>query len=216
VGYISPTLAVRDMKKTIEFYTKSLGFTLGMTFPSADNPEYADLSKDGMVLMFIPTKELGIGSDEKLGTGVNLYMQIDGNIDAYYDELKKRGVKIAVDIKDEPFGIRDFTVEDVDGYKLTFNQVPQAAETCDSCEVPMLANCQSCGMPMRSAEEYGGGNTENAYCVHCCHPDGSLKSYDEVFEGMVGFMMGTRNMDRESAENATREYLATMPAWSGH
>ena len=122
MGYLSPTLAVRDMKKTIDFYTNSLGFKLGMTFPSPDNPEYADLSKDGMVLMFLPTANIGIGSDEKLGVGVNLYMQIDGSIDEYYDEIRKLGVKIAVDIKDEPFGIRDFTVEDVDGYLLTFNK----------------------------------------------------------------------------------------------
>ena len=127
MGYLSPLLAVRNMKKTIDFYTKSLGFKLGMTFPSPENPEYADLSKDGMVLMFIPASNLGIGRREKLGTGVNLYMQIDGNIDEYYDELKKRGVKIAVDIKNEPFGVRDFTVEDVDGYKLTFNQALKTA-----------------------------------------------------------------------------------------
>ena len=121
MGYLSPTLAVRDMKKTIDFYTQKLGFTLGMCFPTPDNPEYADLSKDSMVLMFLPTVNVGIGESEKLGTGVNFYLQIDGNIDEYYDELKKQGVKIAVDIKDEPFGIRDFTVEDVDGYQLTFN-----------------------------------------------------------------------------------------------
>jgi uncharacterized glyoxalase superfamily protein PhnB len=123
MGYISPTLAVRDMKKTIDFYVKSLSFKLGMTFPGSENPEYADLSKDGMVLMFIPVANIGIGSNEKLGTGVNLYMQIDGNIDEYYDELKKRGVKITAEIKDEPFGIRDFTIEDTDGYLLTFNQI---------------------------------------------------------------------------------------------
>jgi uncharacterized glyoxalase superfamily protein PhnB len=121
MGYLSPTLAVRDMKKTIDFYTKSLDFNLGITFPSVENPEYADLSRDGMVLMFLPAANLGIGSNERLGTGVNLYMQIDGNIDEYYDKLKGRGVKITVDIKDEPFGIRDFTIEDVDGYQLTFN-----------------------------------------------------------------------------------------------
>jgi len=122
MGHISPTLAVRDMKKTIDFYTNALGFKLGMVFPGIENPEYADLSKDGMVLMFLSAANLGIGSDEKLGVGVNLYMQIDGNIDEYYDKLKKGGVSIPVDIKDEPFGIRDFTVEDVDGYQLTFNQ----------------------------------------------------------------------------------------------
>jgi uncharacterized glyoxalase superfamily protein PhnB len=121
MGYISPTLAVKDMKKTIEYYTESLGFKLGITFPNPESPEYADMSKDGMVLMFLPAANMGLGNDAKLGTGVNLYMQIDGNIDAYYDEVKKKGVKIAIDIKDEPFGIRDFTIEDINGYQLTFN-----------------------------------------------------------------------------------------------
>jgi len=122
MGYISPTLAVRDMKQTFQFYRDSLGFKIGMTFPDVDNPEYADLSKDGMVLMFIPVGNIGISREEKLGVGVNIYMQIDGDIDKYYNELKAKGVKIVVDIKDEPYGIRDFTVEDMDGYKLTFNQ----------------------------------------------------------------------------------------------
>ena len=67
MGHLSPTLAVRDMKKTIGFYKNSLGFEMGMAFPDADNPEYADLSKDGMVLMFIPAENVGIGLKEKLG-----------------------------------------------------------------------------------------------------------------------------------------------------
>jgi uncharacterized glyoxalase superfamily protein PhnB len=129
MGYLSPLLAVRDMKKTIDFYTKSLGFTLKEAFPSPENPQYADIIKDGMVLMFIPAQEHGIDTKEKFGTGVYLYLQIDGDIDEYYDELKKRGVKIAVEIKDEPFGVRDFTVEDVDGYKLTFNQTSKTAQS---------------------------------------------------------------------------------------
>ena len=128
MGYIAPTLAVRNMRQTIEFYRDSLGFKVGMAFPDADNPEYADLSKDGMVLMFIRAKNIGISSEEKLGVGVNLYMQIDGDIDEYYKELKDKGVKIVVDIKDEPYGIRDFTVEDIDGYKLTFNQAGELVE----------------------------------------------------------------------------------------
>ena len=127
MGCLSPTLAVRNMKETIEFYQNSLGFKMGMAFPDASNPEYADLSKDGMVLMFIPAENLGIGGGEKLGIGVNLYMEIDGDIDEYYNELKKRGVNIVVDIKDEPYGIRDFTIEDVNGYKLTFNQPSKTA-----------------------------------------------------------------------------------------
>ena len=203
MGYISPTLAVRNMKESIQFYGDCLGFKMGMAFPDADNPEYADLSKDGMVVMLIPANNVGIGSRQKLGIGVNLYMQIDGDIDEYYSQLRNKGVKIVVDIKDEPFGIRDFTVEDINGYKLTFNQVSRAVKVC-----------MSCGMPMSRSEEFGGGNPENLYCVYCSNPDGSLKSRKEVFEGMVDFMMKSQEMDREIAENAARDRMSRMPAWS--
>lgn len=203
MGYVSPTLAVRDMKQAIQFYRDSLGFKMGMAFPDADNPEYSDLSKDGMVIMLIPTVNLGIGAEERLGIGVNLYMQIDGNIDEYYDEIKSKGIKFIVDIKDEPFGIRDFTVEDINGYKLTFNQVSKAVRAC-----------MSCGMPMTKLEDFGGGNRENLYCVYCSNADGSLKSREEVCKGMVNFMMISQRMDRKAAEIAARERMSKMPAWS--
>lgn len=122
MGKISPTLAVRDMKRTLEFYQESLEFKLGMVFPGIDNPEYADVSMDGMVLMFLPAINLGIGDEEKLGTGVNFYLDIDGDIDQYYQELNNKGVKIASDIKDEPYGIRDFGVDDPNGYRLIFSR----------------------------------------------------------------------------------------------
>jgi len=122
MGYLSPLLAVRNVKETIEFYNDILGFETGMIFPDENNPEYADLSKDGMVIMLILAKNMGIGSDEKLGVGVNLYMEIDGDIDEYYAELKNKSVKIVYDINDEHFGVRDFAIEDIDGYQLTFNK----------------------------------------------------------------------------------------------
>jgi len=152
MGTLSPTLAVRDMKKTIEFYRNQLGFELGMCFPDANDPEYADLTKDEVVLMLIPAADLGISPEDKLGTGVNLYLQIDGDIDEYHDQLTQRGVKIAAEIKDEPFGIRDFTVEDINGYQITFNQLSKTAKMC-----------MSCGMPLTKLEEFGGGNPANIY-----------------------------------------------------
>ena len=89
-----------------------------------------------------------------------------------------------------------------------------SAETCENCKVPETANCQSCGMPMMSPEQHGGGDGENGYCVHCCTPDGRLKSYGEVLEGMVGLMISNRGLDRAAAEKAAGEYLATTSAWS--
>ena len=203
MGFLSPLLAATDMKETIEFYTKTLGFKIGMVFPSVDNPEYVDFSKDGMVLMFIPAGNMGIGAGEKLGTGVDMHMQIDGDIDGYYGELKGKGVEITGEIKDEPYGIRDFTVVDPNGYRLTFNQVSKTAKTC-----------MSCGMPMTKPEDFGGGDTANLYCIHCSKPDGSLKSYDEVLQGMIGFITNSQKLNKESAERAAKEHMAKMPAWS--
>ena len=65
------------------------------------------------------------------------------------------------------------------------------------------------------AEDFGGGDPANLYCVHCSNPEGSLKSQAEVFEGMVNFMMTSQKMDRGTAEGAAREYMSKMPAWGG-
>ena len=204
MGGISPLMAVRDMKETIKFYKESLGFETGMMFPDAANPEYANLSKDGMVLMVIPIENMGLMHKDRLGAGIDLYMQIDGDIDEYYAALKNKKVKIVTEIKDEAWGSRDFTIEDINGYLLTFSQVSPSAKTC-----------MSCGMPMTEPEDFGGGNPENLYCVHCSNADGSLKSYDEVLAGMVNFMITFQNMDQKAAEKAAREHMAKMPAWSG-
>jgi hypothetical protein len=69
-------------------------------------------------------------------------------------------------------------------------------------------------MPMKSSSDHGGGDTENTYCVYCCQSDGSLKDYNEVHEGMVNLFMKTRKLDRNSAEQAARDYMASMPAWA--
>ncbi len=202
MGIMSPLLAVRNIKETIEFYTNVLGFEMGMVFPDAENPEYADLSKDGMVLMVIPAKDHGISAEERFGIGITLYLNIDGDIDEYYHELKKNGVSFTEDIKDEPYGVRDFTVADPDGYRLAFTEVT-------------ARQCLSCGMSMSRPDDFGGGNPANLYCVHCTKTDGSLKSYDEVLEGMVHFMMASQHMGMDAAESKARVYLAGMPAWEG-
>ncbi len=102
---------------------------------------------------------------------------------------------------------------DGDAHKTSFEADIESGESCEGCEVPVTTTCQSCGMPMMSPEHYGGGDEENKYCVQCCHPDGRLKSYEDVLEGMAGLMMSNRGLGREAAGEAAREYLATMPAW---
>jgi len=49
------------------------------------------------------------------------YIWID-DADALYAEFKKQGVRIVRDICDQPYGCRDFDIEDCNGYRLCFGQ----------------------------------------------------------------------------------------------
>lgn len=73
--------------------------------------------------------------------------------------------------------------------------------------------CESCGMPLRSEKDYGGGDTTNKYCVHCTDEKGILKPYDQVLEGMVVFAVKMMGSSEEEARKAAVENMAKMPAW---
>ncbi len=74
--------------------------------------------------------------------------------------------------------------------------------------------CDSCGMPMTTKEEFGGGKMDNLYCIHCTTPEGDLKPFEEVLEGLTTFVMDVMEVnDVDAAREIARENLKTMPAW---
>lgn len=66
--------------------------------------------------------------------------------------------------------------------------------------------CQSCGMPIEMGP----------YCSYCVDESGKLQPFEERFERMVQWMMRHEPLDRRTAEERTRAYMRTMPAWRGH
>jgi predicted enzyme related to lactoylglutathione lyase len=58
---------------------------------------------------------------EPEGDAWDAYIWID-NADAFNAEFTSRGVKITRDVCDQPYGCRDFDVEDCNGYGLCFGQ----------------------------------------------------------------------------------------------
>jgi hypothetical protein len=77
------------------------------------------------------------------------------------------------------------------------------------------AACISCGMPLRVPADHAAGDPAKEYCHYCAAPDGSLKSYDEVLAGMIGFLIRTQGLDEAAAARVGREALAAQPAWRG-
>ena len=54
---------------------------------------------------------------------------------------------------------------------------------------PIGIECESCTMVMTIDKHHGGGDPKNPRCVNCCHPDGTFKSREEVFEGTVNWLL---------------------------
>ena len=102
-------LAVTDVRVAAEFYTKKLGFTLGFTW--GDPPTMAGLNL-GEVQIFL---RQGTPSPE----GCSVYFVV-GNADELYEFHRANGVEIAIPPGDRPYGLRDYGIRDLCGYKLDF------------------------------------------------------------------------------------------------
>ena len=101
-------LETDDLKRTIEFYTKTLGFECDAAYPDADNPAWASLTKDGVVIMFSARNAHSTVATPTM-TG-SLYFNPD-DVDAAWEKLKDKTV-VEYPIESFDYGMREFAVRD--------------------------------------------------------------------------------------------------------
>ncbi len=77
----------------------------------------------------------------------------------------------------------------------------------------MVKMCIACGMPMDKSEDFPEGDESKDYCVHCAREDGTMKSYDEVLNGMTQFIVQSQGLDREVANTMAVKMMAKLPTW---
>ena len=80
----------------------------------------------------------------------------------------------------------------------------------------MEKKCESCGMPMKKIEDFGGKIPDNKYCVHCTDELGKLKPFDQKIKDMTGFIMKTSDLNQEKAEQMAKDTMSKMPAWKSY
>ena len=127
----APGIKVKDMQKSLEFYTKTLGFMIIDKITRKDGKiAHASVGIDSPVLTLSTIesvrtmrvkKEL---AENKFGVGVRFHFGITGEktLDEYFVELKEKGIKVIAEPRTEFWGERIFTLEDPDGYTLTFSE----------------------------------------------------------------------------------------------
>ncbi|MEI6278197.1 MAG: VOC family protein [Verrucomicrobiae bacterium] len=105
-----PTLSVANMKRAVEFYGNKLGFELVL-----QSGNYVALGRNNIQLGFVPDK------NPAKGYKPSLYIQMV-RIDDFYKEVTAAGVKPASEIKTSASNMREFSLDDPDGYHLIFGE----------------------------------------------------------------------------------------------
>ena len=107
-------IVTEKLRETKQFYTQMLGF--GVTF---ENEFYLLLHtpNHGAEISFLlpnhPSQQ-PLFHQPFRGQGVYLTIEVD-NVDSVYQELKRKGVDIKIDIRNEPWGDRHFAIQDPNG-----------------------------------------------------------------------------------------------------
>jgi catechol 2,3-dioxygenase-like lactoylglutathione lyase family enzyme len=120
---------VRDFEKSLDFYTRILGFTI-----LYDRPEekFAMLEREGalvMIELLESQDRWAVGNREyPLGQGINFQIEVT-DVQGLYNNLTKEEYPIFFDMEekwyrsnDTEVGNRQFLVQDPDGYLLRFFQ----------------------------------------------------------------------------------------------
>jgi predicted enzyme related to lactoylglutathione lyase len=116
---MSPLLLVTDLEKSIEFYTKNLGFVLEFRYEDF----YAGIEKNGCSINLksgtVSPGEKKIKSDN---SDLDIVFVID-QVDHLYEDLQKKGIEIIEPLCDRPYG-REFYMADPDGNIFAFLEIP--------------------------------------------------------------------------------------------
>jgi uncharacterized glyoxalase superfamily protein PhnB len=105
-----PFMPVRDLKETINYYRDQLGFSKEWFWEDTD----AGINRDDLGLLFMQDKDFvaRINSNER-------HFEICwfvSNVDEVYNEYKSKGVNIVSPLELKPWGIKEFTIEEVNSY----------------------------------------------------------------------------------------------------
>src|SRR4028118_583756 len=115
---VSPIFAVDNVVSSAEYYQEKLGFS---TFVLSEPVPFANVERDAISIHLLQATTEGARNSavQVAGHSCDLYIQVT-NADELFAEMKSRGAHIHQEIGDRPYEMRDFSVQDSNGYILTF------------------------------------------------------------------------------------------------
>ena len=119
---LTPNLLAANVERSLAFYVDILGFARGMTVPDASPFVFASVTAGPVEIFFNDAagaiQEYPGFAGKPIGCSGTLFIELQG-IDAFHDRLEP-SVKIVMPIETKFYGMREFAIEDPDGYVITF------------------------------------------------------------------------------------------------
>lgn len=100
---------MEDVERAQQHHREALGFEIGWLYPGGD---MGAVSRDGIAIFFrrrTPPFE------------PSTHWVFAADIDTAYEELRSLGARIVEPLEVKPWGLRQFTVEDIDGNRFYFH-----------------------------------------------------------------------------------------------
>ena len=118
----APVLLVRDVIAAANHYRDALGFSYDRFW--GHPPNFVILHRDDMRLMLSQSPQgTNIVPHWRVNSGIwNVYFWTD-DVDALFAEFSSRGAKIDYGLDNKPYDVREFGVQDLDGYDIGFGQL---------------------------------------------------------------------------------------------
>ena len=115
----SPSLTVGDLEMSLAFYRHVLGFEVEETWKNDEGSVMGVSLKAGDVSFMIGQDDWKKGRDRKKGEGFRIYCETKTRVDDLAKRIEAKGGRLDQRPTDEPWGVRDISLTDPDGFKIT-------------------------------------------------------------------------------------------------
>jgi catechol 2,3-dioxygenase-like lactoylglutathione lyase family enzyme len=109
-------IAVPDLARSAAYYRDVLGFTL---HPIGD-PGWCFYKRDGCTIRAGHCPD-ALAPDTLGDHSYFAYLEVEG-IDGYFAEVKANGAHILKPLREEPWGMREFAIQTIDGHRIMFGE----------------------------------------------------------------------------------------------
>ncbi len=111
-----PFIPVRDLKETINYYRDQLGFSEEWLWEDTD----AGIRRNDLRLLFMYDPEF-VSKINSSGRHFEICWFVNG-VEEIYSEYQNKNVNIVSPLELKPWGVKEFTVEEINGYWLRIGQ----------------------------------------------------------------------------------------------